>query len=278
MNIRPLFLAFAALAFAALPAAAQQLEVPRPSLGAKVSQVAGLTEISLDYSSPAARGRTVFGGLVPFGQVWRTGANAATKITFSKEVQIGGKALPAGTYALFTIPDKDRWTFIVNKDSNQFGAFQYKQAEDVLRVEAKPEAIPPRERMTFLFSDTTDEGTRLDLEWDRTRASLPIRVSTDQQVTLSIANLERTGWRPYNSAANWLLQKKDYEGAARLAEESLKLREEWGNVWTKAQILAAQGKFREARPLAERAQALGAKDPNFFAAEEVKKALAEWKR
>ncbi len=266
------------LMLAALPAAAQQLDLPRPSLGAKVAQTVGLTEISLDYSSPAARGRVVFGNVVPFGEVWRTGANAASKITFSKEVQIGGKLVAAGTYALFTIPNKESWTMIVNRDSNQFGAFSYKQAEDVVRVEVKPEPIPPRERMTFLFADTTDDGTRLDLEWERTRASLPIRASTGQQALASIAALEKTGWRPWNQAAAFMLQKKDYDAGLRLVDQSIKLREEWSNLWTRAQLLAGTGQYREARALAERAQQLGAKDAEgFFAADEVKKAIADWK-
>ena len=264
---------------AALPATAQQLDLPRPSLGAKVAQTVGITEISLEYSSPAARGRAIFGNVVPFGQVWRTGANSATKITFSKDVQVGGKTVAAGTYALFTLPGKEAWTLIVNRDQNQFGAFSYKESEDVVRVEARPEAVAPRERMTFLFADTTDDGTRLDLEWDRTRVSLPIRVATGQQVLASIAALEKTGWRPWNQAAAFMLQKKDYGAGLRLVDQSLKLGEQWGNLWTKAQLLAGKGEYREARALAERAQQLGAKDEQgFFAADDVKKALAEWKR
>ncbi len=268
------------LLFAALPVAAQQLELPRPSLGAKVSQTVGVTEISLDYSSPAARGRDVFGSVVPFGEVWRTGANAATRITFSKDVQIGGKTVAAGTYALFTIPNKQAWIFIINRDANQFGAFSYKMGEDVVRVEVKPEPVAPRERMTFLFNDSTDDGTRLTLEWDRTRASLPIRVNTEQQVMAAIATLEKTGWRPWNQAAAYMLQKKDkdFDAGLRLVDQSLKLSEQWNNTWTKAQLLAGKGLLREARAAAERAQQLGAKDPeNFNAAAEVKKALSEWK-
>lgn len=262
----------------AVPAAAQQIDLPRPSPAAKVSQTVGLTEVSVDYSSPAARGRAIFGGVVPFGEVWRTGANSATKIAFSKDVQIGGKTVPAGAYALFTLPEKDRWTFILNKDADQFGAFSYKEGQDLLRVEVRPEAAPMRERMAFIFSDTTEDGTRLDLEWERTRASLPIRMATAEQVAASISALERGGWRQWNDAAVYLLSKKDYEGGLRLVDASLRLREEWRNAWTKAQLLAGQGKQREARAMAERAQQLGAKDPgSFFAADNVSKALREWK-
>ena len=121
---------------AAEAAAAQQLELPRPSPSAKVSQVVGITEIAVEYSSPAVKGRKVFGGIVPLGELWRTGANGATKVTFSKDVTIGDKPVPAGTYALFTIPAKDSWTVIFNKNPNQGGTDQYKQDLDQLRFEA----------------------------------------------------------------------------------------------------------------------------------------------
>jgi hypothetical protein len=262
---------------ASLPAAAQQFELPRPSLAAKVSQTVGLTEIALDYSSPAARGRAIFGGVVPFGQVWRTGANSCTKISFSKEVRIGAASVPAGTYCLFAIPNKDRWTFIVNKDATQWGAYSYKEALDVARVDVTPSVVPPRERMAFIFSDATDDGVRLDLEWDRTRAGLPIQVGTQAQAAQAIAGLERGGWRPYNAAAQWELAKKDYASGLRLVETSLKLNENAQNLWTKAQLLAGSGQGKDARALAQRALELGKKDPNFEAAPEIQEALAKWK-
>jgi hypothetical protein len=260
----------------ALPALGQQFELPRPSLAAKVSQTVGLTEIAIEYSSPAARGRDVFGGVVPYGQVWRAGANACTKISFSKEVQIGATPVPAGTYCLFTIPQKDRWTFIINKDAAQFGAFSYKQALDVARADVTPAAIPHRERMTYVFSDATDDGVRLDLEWDTTRASLPLRVGTSAQAANAIAGLERSGWRPYNTAAQWELAHKDYAAGLRLVATSLRLNENANNLWTKAQLLEASGNPKEARAAAERAMELGKKDPNFESAEEIHAALARW--
>jgi len=268
---------FALCVCTALPAFAHQFELPRASLAAKVSQTAGLTEIALEYSSPAVRSRTIFGGVVPFGEVWRTGANACTKISFSKEVQIGSAAVAAGTYCLFTIPNKDRWTFIVNKDSTQFGAFSYKQALDVARVDVRPEPIPPRERMAFIFSGASDDGVRLDLEWDRTRASLPIKLETAAQADKAIQGLERSGWRSYNSAAQWKLDKKDYAAGLRLVDTSLRLNENAQNLWTKAQLLEGQGQTRDARTLAQRALDLGKKDPNFEDGPAIQAALARWR-
>jgi hypothetical protein len=269
----------AGLALYAAPALAQQLELPRPSPSAKVSQTVGLTEVTVEYSSPAVKGRKVFGGLVPLGELWRTGANAATKITFSKDVTIADKPVPAGSYALFTIPGaaKDGWTVILNKNPNQGGTGQYKQDLDLLRTTVKPQTIPLRERLTFLFSNTTESTTSLDLEWETTRVALPIKANTDAQVAQNIKGLEENSWRPYNNAARYLLEsKKDPEQAMRLVDRSLSLREDWLNVWTKAQLLAQKNKA-EACTLAQKAKALGDKSEQFFFADDVKKALAEWK-
>lgn len=268
---------FALSAYAPV-ASAQQLELPRPSPNAKVSQMVGLTEVSVDYSSPAVKGRKVYGGLLPFGQLWRTGANGATKITFSKDVMVADKPVPAGTYALFTIPTAASWTVILNKNPNQGGTDQYKQDLDQLRFEAKPQAIPARERLTFLFTNTTESATSLDLEWEKVRVSIPIKAGTDAQVAAGIKALENGAWRPWNNAARYLLEsKKDLDQAMSLIDRSLGMKEDWFNVWTKAQIVGAKGKAAEACPLAQKAQALGEKSDSFFYAAEVKKAIADWK-
>lgn len=260
-------------------AQAQQLELPRPSPLAKVSQAVGLTDVSVEYSSPAIKGRKVFGTLVPLGQLWRTGANSATKLTFSKDVTIDGKPVPAGSYALFSIPGKDTWTLILNKNPNQGGTGQYKQDLDLLRFAVKPEPAGQRERLTFVFSDTTETSTRLDLEWEKLRVSFVIKANTDAQVDAGIKALEDSSWRPYNNAARYLLEsKKDPERAMQLIDRSLSLREEWLNVWTKAQLLAQKGKSQDACPLAQKAKQLGEKNPDgFFFADEVKKSIVDWK-
>ena len=118
-----------------------QIELPAPSPTATFSQKVGLTEVSINYSRPSKNGREVFGNLVPYGKLWRTGANMATKLTFSDDVKIGGKDLPAGTYALFTIPGEKEWTIIFNKNINQGGTGNYKESEDALRVTAKSKKI-----------------------------------------------------------------------------------------------------------------------------------------
>ncbi len=260
-------------------ASAQQLDLPRPSPLAKVSQMVGLTEVAIEYSSPGMKGRKVYGTVVPLDKLWRTGANAATKLTFSKDVSIDGKPVPAGSYALFTIPGKDSWTVILNKNPNQGGTGQYKQDLDLVRFTVKPEAIPQRERLTFLFSDTTENSTRVDLEWEKLRVSFAVKAATEAQVDAGIKALEDNSWRPYNNAARYLLEsKKDPEHAMQLVERSLSLREDWLNTWTKAQLLSQKGKTQEACPLAQKAKTMGDKNPDgFFFADDVKKAIADWK-
>src|SRR5262250_2592065 len=150
------------LVFAPSVALAQQLDLPRPSPLGKVSQVVGLTEIAVEYSSPAVRGRKIFGEVVPYDKLWRTGANSATKITFSRDVSVAGKPVPSGTYAIFTIPGKNEWTVILNKNPDQGGTDQYKQELDALRFTAKPKSISHREHLTFTFGDFNDNGATLD--------------------------------------------------------------------------------------------------------------------
>jgi hypothetical protein len=276
------FASCAAFAVALLvsSAALAQPELPRPSPSAKVAQTIGLTEITVDYSSPAAKGRKIWGGLVPYDQMWRTGANAATKITFSKDVVFGGKPVPAGSYALFTVPGKTSWTVILNKKAEQAGTGRDYQADlDLVRFTVQPRPAPQRERMTFLFSDFGDDHGTLDLEWDKLRLPIPIKVATDEQAMVNIGKAIDGTWRTYANAARYLTEnKKDLDTALRYADQSLALKEDWYNVWIKATVLAAKGQRKDAIALGDRAYALGQKADFFFLEPEIKKTVAEWKK
>jgi Protein of unknown function (DUF2911) len=160
-------------------ASAQDITLPSLSPAAKVSQTVGLTEITVEYSSPAVKGRPVFGSLVPYGEVWRAGANMATKITFSKDVSFAQTQVPAGTYAFFVIPQKSgAWNVIINKDFNQGGSSNYKKELDVVRVDVKPEMIPSRERLAFGFANFTVDQGFITLEWEKVRLSVPFKTQT----------------------------------------------------------------------------------------------------
>jgi tetratricopeptide (TPR) repeat protein len=276
----------AAIAVAAVAAAAAgtvaaaELELPRPSPFAKVSQDIGLTTVTVDYSCPGVKGRKIWGGVVPYDELWRTGANRATKITFSRDVTFAGKPVAAGTYALFTIPTKGDWTVVLNKRADQAGTGRdYKPEEDLLRVQLHPKAAPFRERMTFLFSDFTDDKASLDLEWEKLRLSIPIAADTGRQALASITAALDDSWRTYARAAQYMLEsKKDYDTGLKYIDQSLALKEDWFNVWIKADLLAAKGRYDDAYPLAEKAYALGKKADVFFLEADVKKALDEWKK
>jgi hypothetical protein len=260
--------------------ASADLELPRPSPFAKVSQDVGLTTVTVDYSSPGVKGRKIWGTVVPYDKMWRTGANRATKITFSRDVTFAGKPVPAGTYALFTIPTKADWTVVLNKRPDQPGTGQgYKPEEDLLRVQLRPKAAAFRERMAFIFDDTTDDRTSLDLEWEKLRLSIPIAADTDKQALAGINTALDDTWRTYASAARYMLEtKKDYDTGLKYIDQSLSLKEDWFNVWIKAELLAAKGSYKQAYPLAEKAYALGQKAEVFFAKAEVEKALSDWKK
>ena len=146
----------------ALPAVAQ-VRYPQASPHAVLTQAVGTTDVTIDYHRPGVKGRQVWGGLVPYDKVWRTGANEATMITFSDDVTIDGKPLPKGTYSLHTIPGKSEWTIIFNKVAKQWGSFSYKQEEDALRVNAKPHAAP----MTEWMSEEAARGriTAATMDW-----------------------------------------------------------------------------------------------------------------
>ncbi|MCA9557516.1 MAG: DUF2911 domain-containing protein, partial [Myxococcales bacterium] len=262
----------------ALPAAAQDLKLPAPSPLAQVMQTVGTTSITVTYSSPGKKGRDIFGGLVPFDKLWRTGANAATTIEFTTDVKVGGKPVPAGKYAIFSIPKKDTWTVILNKNPNQGGTNSYDAKLDQARIDVKPESSPARERMTFLFRDTQDGGTTLDLDWAGTRVSLPITVDTDALSKKGIADYQSGSSRGLANAARYMADTaKDLDAALKLIDASLVVEQTWFNTWLKADFLARKGDYKAAYPLAEQAYAMGQKADYFFWKDQVEKALKDWK-
>jgi hypothetical protein len=255
-----------------------KLDLPRPSPNATLKQTVGLTDITVAYSSPAVRGRKIWGTVVAYDEVWRAGANECTKLTLSTPATIGGKSVPAGTYSLFLLPTKTGWTFILNKNTTLAGTDGYKPAEDVLRVAATATTIAPRERLAYEVLDFTDEAGTLAMEWDTVRVAVHFELNTRAAVLSQVRALKTNDWRPYNRAARYLLDAKfEPAYAMELADKSIKLKEEWENVWTKAQLLAASGNTQQAQAMAQRAQELGKKSKNFFYADEVAKAISDWK-
>ncbi len=213
--------ALVAVAFVASSASAQQVDLPRPSPNAKLSQFIGVTEVTVEYSCPGVKNRKIWGGVVPYDKVWRAGANSPTKVTFAKDVVIDGKPLAAGSYTFLVIPTAGKWTLIFNRDPKGAGVFGYNKADDVLRVDVKPQPAPMRERLAYSFANFGDAGGNLELEWEKLRVTLPIKVHTDDQVAASIKGLENGGWSPWANAARYQLEHKNIDDGMVLVEKSI---------------------------------------------------------
>lgn len=276
-NLMPFYFLAIAILFISVNATAQ-IETPRQSLSAKVTQTVGLTEITIEYSSPATKKRVIWGSLVPYDKVWRTGANKATMISFSRDVEIGGTKVKKGSYSLFTIPGKDSWEILINKNTELWGSDDYNAEEDVVRIKATPVTIPHRERMTFIFADFEDHGATINLEWEKVRVSFRVNVFTDEQVMASISKTLHPDSRSYYRAAQYVFEAHGAnDQATEWIDKSLELESTWFNNWIKAQMLESTGDIAGAIKYGEIAKSLGDKDPdNFFYKDRVDAALAKW--
>ncbi len=255
-------------------------ELPAPSPRSRVEQRVGVTDFAVEYSSPGVKGRKIWGELVPYGKLWRTGANRSTKFEAKGDFVFGGTKVAAGEYSLFTIPGESKWTVILNSKTDLPGTRGYDEANDVARATVQPTATTHRERMTFIFSNSTDDATRLDLEWHELRLSIPIGVETAVQVEANIEDALENAWRPHFASARWLLDNGgDLGRALDYINTSESIRATWWNTWVKAQILAKQGDNAAAVLSAAKAQRLGKGDEIFegFFADRVSESIASWK-
>jgi hypothetical protein len=231
--------------------AVAEIELPKPSAKSSVTQRIGLTDVTVDYFSPAVNNRVIWGELVPYDQVWRTGANDCTKFKTSKDIKVSGSDLKAGEYCLFTIPSKKDWTVVFSKDSKQWGAFNYDKSKDVLRINVTPEDNEQRERLTFLFTDTNYDRGNLRLEWEKIALNVPIEVNTREQALTNIKNLKSKEWIDYAFAAQYQLEDaKNPVEAKKLIDQSITLQKTWFNNFIKARVAAEQGDKGKARELA----------------------------
>jgi hypothetical protein len=258
--------------------------VPQPSPAAAVMQTVGVTDFTVKYSRPFIKGRKVFAdnsALAPYNQLWRTGANQATTFEASTEFTFGGKKVPAGKYALFSIPSGAAWTVILNKNY-EGGTESYKETEDVARVMVVPTSNQYNEAFKIEIEPVTDSTAMLNLAWSSVNVPVPIAVSTES-LTLTALN-KAVAEKPEDvatlqSTAGYLLSKgKDLQVALSLADKAIGLKESFGALWTKAQILNKLGKTAEAIPVAQKALTVGAAAPdgayNFYKPQ-VEKAIAD---
>lgn len=256
-----------ALGAMALPQDSQaQIDMPKASPPATLETEVGLTDVTVKYSRPGLKGRDkqIFGGLIPYDAVWRTGANESTKVTFSGDVKVEGQDLAAGTYALYTIPGEDNWTVIFSNQLDLWGASGYKEEEDALRVSVQPVTLPyPEETFTIDFSNYQNEGAEMDIIWDYTRVPVSITTATDEKVMAQIEDKVQGNYRTYYDAANYyLLTDRDLDKAEEWIDKAISLRPHYAFHHLKAKILAAQGNTKEAIKAAETSKRLASENNN----------------
>jgi len=232
-----------------LSAQQPQLRTPAPSSTQTVKQEFGISNVELSYSRPGVKGRSIFGDLVPYGKVWRTGANNATTITFGDDVIIGGKNVPAGKYGLLTIPDRNNWTFIITKQLDVTSPAAYKQDQDVVRVTAQPATLPfSIENFTIMFSDVKSTSMNIDLVWDNVAVSLPVQTEIDSKIMAQIDALEKDNKLPYFNAAMYYIENnKDQNKALTWFDKAIEQNPKGFWIYhQKANLLAKMGKKQEA--------------------------------
>ncbi|MFN0207112.1 MAG: DUF2911 domain-containing protein [Planctomycetota bacterium] len=262
------FLTLALIVTTAVNVNAQQREsigVPSASPTASATRTVGNCKISIDYSSPGVKGRPIFGGMVPFGEVWRTGANQPATIEFSEAVNFGGKEVPAGKYVFATIPGKDSWTMIINKNTKDWGVYGYKESEDVARAEAKPAATEFVENLEIRLSPKSRTSIALELLWEKTKVSVPITVDVDKDIDKKIdealAKSPDNSWFLFEAGDYYLQSERNLEKAHALlqkAAEDKKFQFRAIVIWRRAQVEWKLGKkdvamksFDEAHDLAK---------------------------
>jgi DUF2911 family protein len=278
--------------------ASAQLRLPRPSQGASVMQTIGVTDITINYSRPPVKGRTIFADapatmaarakgeatldnqnerqkgepIVPYGHVWRTGANEATQFVITDDVTINGQKLAAGSYSLHTIPGKDEWTIVFNGTANQWGSFNYDPAKDTLRVKAKPQWVNDnQEWMAFVIEPASDNSATVNIRWEK--VNVPFTVSVDVVATTlakartAVANAKADDWRTPFQASGFANQNGDKDDAAKWFNQALTIldtsianKATFQNLSAKANVLIAGGRKDEGLAVADKAIAQGKTD------------------
>src|ERR1700739_310390 len=234
------------------------LDLPRQSQRATVSQRIGITDITINYHRPLVNNRKVWDGLVPYGKVWRAGANENTTISFSDPVTIEGKALDKGTYGLFMIPTADQWTVVFSKNATSWGAFTYKEDEDALRVTVKPTATETHNALVYDFDDVQPNSAVVTMSWEK--VAVPFKVAVDvhgiveASIKKQIRGLGQYTWEGWDEAANYLLAEKvALDDALTYANKSIENEDRFDNEMTKSKVLAALNRKDEAKAAEKKA-------------------------
>jgi Protein of unknown function (DUF2911) len=266
-------------AFAQAPQPA--VKYPRPSQKSSLMQTIGTTDMTITYSRPGVKGRQIWGALVPYDQVWRTGANEATAISFSDDVSINGQALPKGTYSLHSIPGKDSWTLIFNKVADQWGSYSYDATKDALRVTTKPEKAAATEWLTFEVPQLTSDKATVVLRWENVAVPFTVDAGTTARTLAAaraaIASAKADDWRTTLGAAQFAFDNNMLSEAQTWSDQAVKTSENTRTLWLKARLLQKQGHLADAVRTGEIAIAKAGPDDKELAAT-IRTTVDSWKK
>lgn len=245
-----------------------QLDLPRLSPKCSITQTFGYTTVTIEYCRPDVKGRKIWGELIPFDKVYRMGANEATTIDFSTDVSVNGNKIPAGKYALFTIPSSNEWTVILNKTNKQWGAFSYDEKQDLLRFRVKPVITNLTESLTFGFSDLTINSAVLNFAWEK--SGLSFKIESDVMKTAydkikdALSKAKENDWRTYTGAANFAAENNWFVNeAAGWADKAIENGGTFYAYFVKAKVLFKNGNYKGTLELINKSREKGKDDKNF---------------
>ncbi|MBM4172570.1 MAG: DUF2911 domain-containing protein [Ignavibacteria bacterium] len=245
-----------------------QVDLPKLSPRGTATQEIGYTTITIDYGRPSVHGRKIWGDLVPFDKVWRTGANEATTVQFNTDVLFEGKEVHAGRYSLFTIPSEKKFTVILNKIDKQWGAFNYNQKEDYLRIDVEPKKSAFAESMLFYFSDLEQNSVKLNFCWEYLSFTCKIEVDVLSQaykkIKEALANAKSDDWQIYSASANFAADNNVYlNEALQWAEKGILINQNYYSFFVKAKLLYKKGMYIDALKSIEKSRDAGRNDKNY---------------
>lgn len=244
-----------------------QLDLPRLSPNASVSQTIGYTNITINYCRPGVKGRTIWGGLVPYGKVWRTGANEATEIHFTTDVKLNGNPVPAGIYSIFTIPSEKDWMVIINKEYGMNG-LNYNEAEDFLRFKVVSQEGTFTERMLFTFHGLTDSSVTVQLNWEKLQIAFDVEIDFRNQVFNKImeamANAKPGEYQVYVASANYAADNNmSLKDALKWADKAIAIEKNFDTYYARAYVLYKMKNYLEALRAIDKCREAGSRDKNY---------------
>lgn len=266
--------------------ATAQLKLPQASPEAMVKQTIGLTNISIRYHAPGVKGRKIFGSLVPYGQLWRAGANEATLITFQDDLFLNHERVPAGTYSFFILPESDTvWNIVLNKDTTLWGLEGYSELNDVAYLRVTPKKIPFQETLQFSFGDIATSSGTLNMAWENSMVSIRMETEVEKKalanINKALAEAAPDDWYILAQAADYMVPRKEHhQKALEWINKSIAIKENFFNNWVKARLYAQNREYQAAANLTAKAIQLGSTEPQAYKtyAKEIEVAYNEWKK